>query len=231
MLHGTLRSSSSILGVALAFAVVVAATDARAGTIDLTAGAVIVTGPGIGNVALPVALTPNPNNDNQDGSTPAQDNNITVPIKRFDNVGYIDIQFPTSNTDGITEYVIFENVDNDTGVDWSGFEIQLGFGIGTSFQPSTPGDGLDFDAPGYDPMSSFFSTAFATVTMPDEDLLVFSGGVQSTGSQNYSFRIDLPDVASFTIRQTPIPVPEPVTGLLLGAGIAGLLAVGRRRYA
>ncbi len=227
-MRGTHRNSSPILRVALSVAFMAGASAVHAGTIDLGAGAVIVSGPGIGNVALPVAQTPNPNNDNQDGSTPGQDNNITVPIKRFDNPGYIDIQFPVTNTDGVTEYTVFENVDNDTGVDWAGFEIQLGFGNGASFLPSTAGDGLDFDAPGYDPLSSFFSNAFPSLAMPNEDLLVFSAGVHGSGSENYSFRIDVPDGANFTIRQTPIPVPEPGSLLLFALGGLGWGWVRRR---
>lgn len=213
------------LTVAIAFVLMSVAATANAGMIDFSAGAVIVNGPGIGNVALPVAITPNPNNDNQDGSSPAVDKNITVPIKRFDNPGYIDIVFPVSNTDGVSEYVVFENVDNNTGVDWVGYTLQLGSGIGASFAPSTAGDGLDFDAPGHDPAASFFSTTFANLAIPSEDELVFSGGTQGPGSQNYSFRIDVPDLDSFTIRQLPSPVPEPTslaafaTAFLIGFAI------------
>ena len=105
MTRNTLRQLS--LTSALCFVFLAFTATANAGRIDLSAGAVIVNGPGIGNVALPIATTPDPNNDNQDGSTPANDNNITIPIKRFDNPGFIDIVFPVSNTDGVSEYVVF----------------------------------------------------------------------------------------------------------------------------
>jgi hypothetical protein len=218
---------SAICGLAVAF--LAFAPAAHAGRIDLSAAAVIVSGPGLGNVALPVAITPDPNNDNQPGG-PGGDNNITVPIKRFDSNGYIDIVFPTSNTDGVTEYVVFENVDNNTGVDWAMFTVELGFGFNSGFTPSTAGDGLDFDAPGYDPSSSFFSDAFANV-QTTEDKLTFSGGLQGAGSENYGFRIDVPDdlgVEGFTIRQTPVPVPEP-SSLLLVALCSLVLGVIFRR--
>lgn len=227
MTHNTLRQQS--LTIALAFVFVAVAATANAGMIDFSAGAVIVNGPGIGNVAVPVAVTPDPNNDNQDGSTPADDNNITIPIKRFDNPGYIDIVFPVSDTDGVSEYVVFENVDNNTGVDWVGYTLQLGNGLGASFVPSTAGDGLDFDSPGHDPAASFFSTGFANLAIPSEDKLVFSGGTQGTGSQNYSFRIDVPDMDNFTIRQLPTPVPEPCSLSLFGLGVLVLGWAIRKR--
>ena len=44
------------------------------------------TGPGMGDVSVPVILTLNLDNDNQPGGGPL-DNNITVPIKRFDHPG------------------------------------------------------------------------------------------------------------------------------------------------
>ena len=59
----------------------------------------------------------------------------------------------------VTEYRVFESVDNNTGINWAGYTMELGFGIGAGFVPSPPGDGLDFDAPLYDtpPISSAFS--------------------------------------------------------------------------
>ena len=209
-------------GYFAAVAGMIVLSTAHAGQIDFSAGAVIVDGPGLGNVALPVASTPDPNNDNQDGSTPAVDNNVTVPIKRFDADGYIDIVFPVSATGGVTEYWVFENIDNNTGSDWIGFEIQLGYGLGTGFVPSDSSDALDFDGPNHDPSSTFYSTIFPNAAVGD-DSIIFSGGIQSTGSQNYSFRLDVPDVqTNFTIRQIPAPIPEPATSWVLWTAAMGL---------
>ncbi|MBN1854918.1 MAG: hypothetical protein JW829_19445, partial [Pirellulales bacterium] len=114
----------------LAFVVLFAMSVAPAvlaGTIPPVPGGVIsISGPGLGNVAVPVILTPSPANDNQP-SVPPADNNITVPVKRFDNVGYIDIEFAVVPDNGVTEYYVFESVDNNTGIDWSSYVMELGF--------------------------------------------------------------------------------------------------------
>jgi hypothetical protein len=47
-----------------------------------------------------------------------------------------------------------------------------------------------------------------TVTRPNEDSLVFSGGTQGSSAQQYEFRIDVSDLISrngtFTLRQQPV---------------------------
>lgn len=169
------------------------------------------TGPGMGTVSVPVVFTANPNNDNQIGGG-ASDNNLIVPIKRFDYPGYIDIVFQVAPSNGgVTEYKVFESVDNNTLTNWSSYRMELGFGYGTSFISSPSGDGLDFDDPDYNtpPVSSVFTNVATS-----EDVLVFSNGIHSTGSETYLFRIDVPDLSdtgattSFTLRQVPIPEPS-----------------------
>jgi len=186
-------------------------------------GAQAGTGPGMGFVSVPVVFTPNPNNDNQIGGDLLTDNNIIVPIKRFDNLGYIDIVFqvlPSLTTGVATEYKVFESVDNNTLTNWSSYTMELGFGFGANFLPSAPGDGLGFDAPNYDtpPVSSAFSNVAKS-----EDVLVFSNGTHGTGSEIYQFRIDVPNLSvvsetgTFTLRQIPVPEPSVLIMLVLGA--------------
>ena len=108
------------------------------------------------------------------------DNDIIVPQKRFDSVGFIDTEFTVSTTSGVTEYQVVEGVDNNTGINWSAYTMLLGFGTGAAFtQVGGLGDGLDFDTgpPGGNntPPSS---GAFPIVSRPNEDQLVYSGGVQ-----------------------------------------------------
>jgi hypothetical protein len=183
------------------------------------------TGPGLGTVAVPAIVTTAQNNDNS--PTPgAFDNNIVVPIKRFDFNDYIDIEFSVTPTQGVTEYQFFESVDNNTGVTWKSFTMILGYGVGANFVQSTVGDGLDFDFPNYDLAPT--SSALPIVGTPNEDTLIFSGGFQGTGAETYQFRIDVPDVTTlppgfgrFTLRQLPQAVPEPATLTLASLVLAG----------
>jgi hypothetical protein len=192
-----------------------------------------VGGPGLGTVAVPAIITVLANNDN----TPAAgvlDNNIVVPIKRFDFNDYIDIEFLVSPTQGVTEYSVFESVDNNTGVPWNGYKMVLGHGLGANFVQSAAGDGLDFDFPNYDLPPT--SSGLPVVATPNEDTLVFSGGIQGFGAESYSFRIDVPDIATlpplfsrFTLRQMPQPVPEPATLALASLVLVGATLTLRRR--
>src|SRR4051812_13987784 len=173
------------------------------------------TGPGLGTVAVPVVNTFSPNNDNTNPNLP-NDNNIVVPIKRFDNIGPIDIEFLVQPSAGTTEYFVFESVDNNTGVPWNTYHMILGHGTGAGFMPSLSGDGLDFDDPNYHPPP--IASAMPVVNI-SEDHLVFNGGIHGAGAESYRFRIDVPNFPlgpGFTIRQFPVAVPEPATFALLG---------------
>jgi hypothetical protein len=110
--------------------------------------------------------------------------------------------------------------------------MSLGFGTGLAFIPSPAGDGLDFDFPNFDTPPT--SSALPIVAL-GQDTLDFSGGIQSTGSETYQFRIDVPDLVGasaggvFTLRQVPGPVPEPTTMALLAIAGVGLALYRRTR--
>ncbi len=197
--------------------------DARAGTIT-GVGAIV----GAGTVSVPPFFTLSEGNDNQPGG-PGFDANVIVPIKRFNSVGYIDIEFfvRTSEPSGTTEYIFFESVDNNTFIDWDMYTLQLGFGLGEGFVVGPADDGLDFDFDTFDPPPT--SSAFPIVTL-GQDELVFSGGIHSTGSEVYQIRIDVPDgIETFTLRQFPRAVPEPAGVVLAALGLVGLIAWRLRR--
>jgi hypothetical protein len=198
------------------------------GTIQTTP-APVASGPGLGFASVAAVVTVQANNDN----VPAAgrlDNNLVVPLKRFDSSNFIDIQFTVLPSDGVTEYQFNEFVDNNTGSPWSSYRMVLGFGTGAGFVISALGDGLDFDAPNYDAPPT--SGAFPTVGTPDEDQLVFSGGLHGAGAQPYNFRVDVPDLAgrtspTFTLRQIPTPVPEPTALILASLAILGFVMYRR----
>src|SRR5262245_32879658 len=92
-----------------------------AGTI-LAVPAPGISGPGLGFATVAAIVTVQANNDNVP-SPNFLDNNITVPLKRFDNPGYIDIEFNLALSDGVTEYQVSEFVDNNTGLPWSQYNM------------------------------------------------------------------------------------------------------------
>jgi hypothetical protein len=219
------------LGAAFVFALV--GSSVVAGTIthplDFPPGAPpIVSGPGLGLASVPVISTNSIDNDNQPGG-PGLDNNIDVNLKRFDSNDYIDIEFTVRPSNGTTEYRVVEFVDNNTGIPWTGYRLQLGFGVGAAFAPAAGAFGLDFDAPLFD-LTPTASSMLITSMSPDE--LVFSGA-HGPGAQQYNFRIDVPNlpapIGTFTLRQSPIPIPEPGTLALLTAALMGIAVFKRNR--
>lgn len=190
------------------------------------------TGSGLGAVFVPAIITASPNNDNSPAPGPMNEN-IVIPIKRFDFNGYIDIEFAVTLSGGVTEYQFFESVDNNTGTLWNGYLIMLGYGVGANFVPSTDDDGLDFDVPDID--WALASSAFSELISTGKAIL-FGNGFQGTGAETIQFRIDVPDFAMlpsgidrFTLRQFPSYVPEPTPLVLVSLAIAGRAILARGR--
>ncbi len=180
-----------------------------------------------GTIIAPLA---SPNNDDVIGTSP---NIIVVTQKDYVGIGPVDLVFDVRDTGGVTEYLVREGVQNGTGLDWSGYRIELGFGNGAGFVKSVAGDGLDFDAPDFN--SDFFFNPlpgfFPTVSVAEDDIIA-SGGLMPSSSfaGDFLFHIDVPDgITSFTIRQSPIAVPEPSTLALAIFGLLTLSIYGRQR--
>ena len=184
------------------------------------------SGPGLQTLSFNNFVLDTINNDNVVGSSP---NQILINQKAFGVSDYIDMDFTLADSGGTTEYVLVEGLGNNTADTWTGYRIVLGFGLGASFVESTAGDGLDFDAPDYDSPTVLAVPFFSTVTTTEDEILLSDGAMGPLTFSNLIFTVDVPDgISSFTIRQIPVVVPEPSTGLLLAFG---LLALGRVRRA
>ena len=182
----------------------------------------------IASVALdPIPPLADPNNDDVVGPSP---NTILVTQKAIFGIGPVDIEFTVMDSGGTTEYTMIEGPSNGTGIPWSSYRMELGFGVGSAFVPSPSGDGLDFDAPDFNSPPDFSGSGFFTTVLESEDVLVASGGIFPVGgfpTPEYRFNIDVPDgITSFTIRQQPVAVPEPGT---MTMALLGSLALIRRK--
>ncbi len=143
------------------------------------------------------------------------------------DMGPFDVQFEIRDISGLVTGTgaIDKSVQNDSGVDWTSFEMILGTGLGDAFAASTPGDTLAFSEP-FSSSPSELTNFFADLLI-EEDRLVFSNGILPAGqSAEFTVYVSVDDLSDnpFTIRQ--IAIPEPAT---LGVLILGLIPVLLRR--
>jgi hypothetical protein len=186
---------------------------------------------GVASVAATSVVPPSaPNNENVVGTSP---NEFFLTQKDYTGIGPVDLVFGVSDTGGTTEYHFIEGVANSTGLDWGSYHLELGFGTGALFTKSTSGDALDFDAPDSDSLIDFNPGAgiFPTVIATEDDIYASGGVLPNGGFAGYfHFHIDVPDgITEFTLRQSPVAVPEPATWMLAVAGVGALCLAGRRR--
>jgi len=218
---------------AMAGACLLSVTTVNAATIQ-TVSTVSLPGGSTGSVGN-LGANPAPNNDNATGASPN-----TIPYTIFHNaLGTMEVEFIAPDSGGTTEYLFTQTFINNTGQVWTGFEFELGYGLGDAFVRSGADDGLDFDLPGADPAPT--ASQFASLLHESDRILWTGGSVASIGVLALTFSIDVPDnlagfnpsgLDRFTLRQTPIiaaqEVPEPSSLLLLAAGALGLMGWRRR---
>jgi hypothetical protein len=192
--------------------------------------------PGFSTGSLgPVGVTPDPNNDNAAGPSANM-----IPSTVFMNTfGPIEIEFALQSSGGTTEYRFTQSLINNSGRTWTDYHFELGFGTGADFVRSTLFDPLDFDAPDMDPSPT--SSVFPLLSHQPDTIDWSAGAVPAISSLVFTLSLDVPDgleafhplgVNRFTLRQvptTPAAISEPVTFLLIGAGLAGIAGKRQRR--
>jgi len=193
-----------------------------AGTISsytLPSGAVVPVNTQVVN-NFPVTL-PNPNVLSLQGTSD--------PALIFNSFGPVDIDFSKQQPVGVTTYIVHESVVNQTGVDWNGFWIQIGFDTGFGFRGDQTGNVNGtitcFSAFSPAPTASAFTVLGGT---PSSTLKWSAGTVPAGGKADFSFSIEVSEQPTFILRQFPIAVPEPATIVLVAVGAAGLLIASLR---
>ncbi len=137
------------------------------------------------------------------------------------DMGPFDVQFEIKrDTDPVTGTgAIDKTVLNDSGQDWTRFEMILGTGLGGAFAASTDGNTLAFSEPLFSSSPSELTDFFADLLI-EEDRLVFSNGVlPAGGTAQFTVYVTVNDLSDnpFTIRQIGIPEPATLSLIALGA--------------
>ena len=158
------------------------------------------SGPGLASMSFNNHGTPLLGNDDVAGASP---NWISVNQKDYSSVDYIDMSFVVGDIGIATcEYILTEGVNNGTGIEWTDYHIELGYGTGAGFVLSPPGDGLDFDAP--DLNSPYDFGPFVSLTIGEDTIDAVGGTMPAGAFEVFAFPIDVPSgIGHFTIRQYP----------------------------
>ena len=214
------------------------------------ASVVEIDPPGAALLVGPVAFAAN--NDNTDVSLEDGAENGFLAVKDFNAASPIDIVFGVANSGGTTEYASLELAVNSTGLTWTDYRFELGFGTRGNFVRSGD-DGLDFDTPDRDPAASavVVGTPFSSGNHDDDTIEWKCGSVPHGSVAFFTFSFDVPDADGipefawsgdtgyqFTLRQYPgvAPdeggdpvIPEPSSLWLLGLGGVAVFLKRRQR--
>lgn len=174
-----------------------------------------------------------PDNDNEVLASP---NRIDITKDILSMAAPIDIEFTVFDSGGTTEYFINEAVANLTFTNWDGYRFQLGYSVLGAFQPSTPFDFLDFDAPFRDPQPS--SSQFVDHFVASDELWFSTGVFRSFVAGSFVLSFDIPDHSAhvpdgaqvvdasgavvgyrFILREIPFIDLPPLGGAVLGGGL------------
>lgn len=155
----------------------------------------------------------------------------------------------SASTDGsVNEYFASLVIDNQSGVNWSGIRLELGFDDAGDFQAAPDAIGLDFDWPdrtGYFDWLNLNDGLDPTLHDPTKVAWLGQSQRALAGSNNVWAAIDVPDYQpsmpdfarrldgsgavigyTFALRITPQAVPEPAAS---GVFAAAMLLPRRRR--
>ena len=174
-------------------------------------------------------------NDAEQGGAGGPSQNVLDVSKTFTQLTPIDMSFHVNDSGGFTSYLFDEDVTNNTGVNWTDFHFELGFGTGNNFVQSSA-------LLVFDPTNPAGSDSFLNGVQGDYTVDWTNGGIANGATGIFEVQIIVPDTAlalppgyvlgqnqyDFTLRQYPT-VPEASSIALVGCAIAVLGFAARRR--